>query len=185
MKISCSSLTDVSHNLESHWNHEISHSWESHWNHEFCFHKFNKFWHIQSFPIIRFHTWYNGHSSKKWNSSSKQFKQVLHFRSLTGTATGLYHLPVSTYSLWAETIKHYNATRFFSILIKFKYGWNLKSAYKILHLVRVESFISVFQFCTNIYKNPCLTRLIKTFTFPTPWFTQALYKPIDCKSVLT
>ena len=74
-------------------------------------------------------SWYNGHSSKTWHSSYKQFKQVLHFLSLKGTATGLCHLPVSTSSLWAEILKRDNATRFFSILITFKYGWNLKSAY--------------------------------------------------------
>jgi len=40
-------------------------------NFSFCCHKFNNFWHIQSFPIIRFNicfflnSWYKGHSNKK------------------------------------------------------------------------------------------------------------------------
>jgi len=58
------------------------HGYISYFNFIFCFYNFNKFGHIQSFPIIWFNIcfflnlWYNGHSSKTWNSSSKQFRII-------------------------------------------------------------------------------------------------------------
>ena len=123
--------------------------------------------------IVRFNicfflnSWYNGHWSKQWNSSSKQFDQVLHFLSLTCTATGSCQ-HVSTSSLWA-----WQCNTNFSILIKFKYGITPSTGWII--------YISIPIMYKHI-KTLCFTRLIKTFTFPTPWFTQASYKPY-CKSV--
>ena len=74
---------------------------------------------------ISLRSWYREHCNMKWNSSSKT-SQLLHFLFSNGILFGFAHLPISTSSLWDDTLNRHKLFLYFSDDKISKYFWNWK-----------------------------------------------------------